>query len=134
MDYDDTLQEPTTNTPETEFDLPERKLSPYRKKQLDYKHQLRPLSSGNRGYRRAVKLLPHLERRSYRRALDAATQAAIRDEDMELISADIVKSTKRWQYKKLVDRKSIPLKEVLERKKELRKARDGKNRRKQTEQ
>ncbi len=103
--------------------LSERKLSPYRKKQLDYKRQSRFLSSGNRGYRRASKLLPHLERRSYRRALDTATHAAELDSEAELTSADNLKSIKRSQFKQLVERKAVRLREAVQIKKAKRQAR-----------
>src|SRR4051812_27467040 len=115
MAYEDVQDEPTEDP--TEVTLPERKMSPYRKKQLDYKHQVRAISSGNRGYRRALKLLPHIERRSYRRALDATTHAAALDEDAELTSADDLKVVKRSKFSRLVERKTLPLRDALKRKK-----------------
>jgi hypothetical protein len=128
MEYEDLYDESIEET--TEPTLPERKQSPYRKKQLDYKHQVRLLSSGNRGYRRALKLLPQLERRSYRRALDAATNAARRDEDAELTSADKLKTLRRSMFSRLVTRKALPLREALQTKRASRMART--DRRKQT--
>jgi hypothetical protein len=121
MEYEDLYDESIEET--TEPTLPERKQSPYRKKQLDYKHQVRLLSSGNRGYRRALKLLPQLERRSYRRALDAATNAARRDEDAELTSADKLKTLRRSMFSHLITRKAVPLREALQTKKASRVAR-----------
>ncbi|MBN9387770.1 MAG: hypothetical protein J0I20_06970 [Chloroflexi bacterium] len=115
--------EDTEETPDIE--LPHRKESPYHKKQRDYKHEARSLSSGNRGYRKALKLLPHLERRSYRRALDAATKEAGRDEDAELTSADKLKTYKRSMFSRLVDRKTVPLKEAIKARKESREARSN---------
>jgi hypothetical protein len=97
--------------------------NPLTAKQLDYKHQVRLLSSGNRGYRRALKLLPQLERRSYRRALDAATNAARRDEDAELTSADKLKTLRRSMFSRLITRKAVPLREALQTKKASRVAR-----------
>lgn len=110
-----------------EVELPRRKLSPYRKKQLDYKHQVRTVSSGNRGYRNALKLLPHLERRSFRRAQDAATHAALVDGEAELTSADDLKSIKRSRFSRLLERKTQPLKAAIQHKKEQRTARYGKH-------
>jgi hypothetical protein len=128
MEYEDLYDESIEET--TEPTVPERKQSPYRKKQLDYKHQVRLLSSGNRGYRRALKLLPQLERRSYRRALDAATNAARRDEDAELTSADKLKTLRRSMFSRLITRKAVPLREALQTKRASRMART--DRRKQT--
>lgn len=116
----------TEETPDIE--LPHRKESPYKKKQRDYKHESRLISSGNRGYRKALKLLPHLERRSYRRALDAATKAAGRDEEAELTSADKLKTLKRSMFSRLVDRKPVPLKEAIKARKESREARSNRKR------
>lgn len=122
--YDEMLDE----TPDVE--LPHRKESPYHKKQRDYKNETRPVSSGNRGYRKALKLLPHLERRSYRHNLNAATSAARRDEDAELTSADAVKGLKRSKFSLMMERKTVPLKEAIKARKESRQARaDGKARR-----
>lgn len=126
MEYEDLYDESIEET--NEPTLPERKQSPYRKKQLDYKHQVRLLSSGNRGYRRALKLLPHIERRSYRRALDAATNAARRDEDAELTSADNLKTVKRSMFSRLVSRKAVPLREALRTKQASRMARSNRKR------
>ncbi len=120
--FEDGIEE----TPDIE--LPHRKKSPYHKKQLDYKHEARPLSSGNRGYRKALKLLPHIERRSYRRALDAATQKATRDEEAELTSGDKLKTLKRSMFSRMVNRKAVPLKEAIQARKESRQARSDRKR------
>ncbi len=122
-----------TNGKEDEVVLPERKQSPFRKKQLDYKHQVRLESSGNRGYRKALKLLPHMERRSFRHALDAATQAARRDEDARLTVKDDLKTLKRSSFTRLVARKTLPLREVLRRKQEHRAERALRNQRRDVE-
>lgn len=115
--------EDVEETPDIE--LPHRKESPYHKKQRDYKHEARTLSSGNRGYRKALKLLPHLERRSYRHTLNTATKAAGGDEDAELTSADKLKTYKRSMFSRLVDRKSVPLKDAIKARKESREARSN---------
>ena len=115
--YDDTVEE----TPDIE--LPHRKLSPYQKKQRDYKHESRLVSSGNRGYRKALKLLPHLERRTYRRVLNAATSAARRDEEAELTSADKIRGLKRSMFSLMVVRKAVPLREALKARQASRQAR-----------
>ncbi len=115
--YDETLEE----TPDVE--LPHRKESPYQKKQQDYKHESRLVSSGNRGYRRALKLLPHLERRTYRRVLNAATSAARRDEEAELTSADKLRSLKRSMFSLMIARKAVPLREALQARQTSREAR-----------
>ena len=121
--YDDMLEE----TPDIE--LPHRKESPYRKKQRDYKHESRLVSSGNRGYRKALKLLPHLERRNYRHVLNAATNAAKRDEEAELTSADQIKGLKRSRFSLMLNRKAVPLREAIKAKQASRQARaDGKAR------
>jgi hypothetical protein len=120
--FEDGIEE----TPDIE--LPHRKESPYHKKQRDYKHEVRSLSSGNRGYRKALKLLPHLERRSYRRALDAATQEARRDEEAELTSGDKLKTLKRSMFSRLVNRKMVPLKEAIQARKDSRQARSNRKR------
>ncbi|MDB5079818.1 MAG: hypothetical protein JWP00_1742 [Chloroflexi bacterium] len=121
MEYEDLYDESVEET--NEPTLPERKLSPYRKKQLDYKHQVRLISSGNRGYRKALKVLPHIERRSYRRALDAVTNAARRDEEAELTSGDLLRTLKRHMFSRLVSRKAVPLREALQARKASRVAR-----------
>ncbi len=127
MAYEDLEPQPSDDTDnDDELNLPERKKSPYRKKQLDYKHQVRFMSSGNRGYRRASKLLPHIERRSYRRALEAATHAAERDQDAELTSGDDLKMVKRSQFTHLIARKALRLKEALQAKQQQRAARADK--------
>ena len=111
-----------------EIELPHRKESPYHKKQRDYKHEARLLTSGNRGYRKALKLLPHIERRSYRRALDAATKAAQGDEEAEMTSADKLKTLKRSMFSRLVSRKAVPLKEAIRARKDSRQARSDRKR------
>ena len=126
MAYEDVEYEPTDDD-SNDPSLPERKLSPYRKKQLDYKHETRFLSSGNRGYRRAAKLLPHVERRSYRRALEAASHAAERDEEAELTSGDDLKQIKRSKFTRLVARKAVHLREALQYKQQKRASRAGKH-------
>ncbi len=119
-----------TDPAEEDVKLPERKQSPFRKKQLDYKHQVRLVSSGNRGYRKALKLLPHIERRSFRHALDAVTQAARRDDDAGLTVNDDLKTLKRSNFTRLVTRKTLPLREALQRKQEHRVERATRNRQK----
>ncbi len=131
MAYEDVDNEPADDN---DTSLPERKVSPYRKKQLDYKRQTRFLSSGNRGYRRAAKLLPHIERRSYRHAQEATTHAAELDEEALLTSADDVKSIKRSKFTRFVARKSVNLRQALEEKKEKRASRSGRNRKPPTEE
>lgn len=125
MAYEDVDYEPTDDNT-NDSSLPERKISPYRKKQLDYKRETRFLSSGNRGYRRAAKLLPHVERRSYRRALEAASHAAERDEEAELTSGDDLKQIKRAKFTRFVARKAVHLKEALQYKQQKRVERAGK--------
>jgi hypothetical protein len=49
------------------------------RKQLDYRHQVRP-ATGGADYRKAVKRLPRLERKIHRRRLNVVTRRALRDE------------------------------------------------------
>jgi hypothetical protein len=131
MAYEEVDYEPTDDEV-NDTTLPARKMSPYRKKQLDYKHQVRFISSGNRGYRRASKELPHNERRSYRHALEATVHAAQRDEDAELTSADDLKLIRRSKYTRFMARKTIRLREAVQLKQEHRAARANKHKAKGT--
>lgn len=76
-----------------------RKKSPYRRKQLDYQHQVRPHSgTGGKDNRKIGRILPRIERQLFRRALNKVTSEAKSDEEAALTAADSVRATKRSNY------------------------------------
>jgi hypothetical protein len=68
----------------------------YLKKQLDYMHQMR--SAGGEARRKLRATLPPIERQRYRRALDAVTRTAARDEETALTASDTLRGTKRAHF------------------------------------
>lgn len=111
-----------------ETKTPERRHTPRQKKQLDYKHETRitPASGSNR--RKALKLIPHIERRKFRRALENVTQHSMGDEDAGLISADELKNIKQASFTIHNAHKTKPVKleEAIKIKKQRRQERNRK--------
>ncbi len=113
------------------LDVSGRRVSPWRKKQLDYKHQRR-VAVGGKAYRKVRTHLPQIERQQYRRALNEATEAAERDEEHALTLAEQLRSTRRAFFQQLTWRREIPLREAIESKQRKRAALAGHKKRGKT--
>jgi hypothetical protein len=75
------------------------------KKQLDYEHQMR--SAGGEARRKLRAALPPIERKRYRRALDAVTRATTRDEEAALTASDALRGTKRAHFTLVWPRREV---------------------------
>lgn len=78
---DEQIEQPILD--EAALALIERKRAASRREQRkreDYRHQVRR-QTGGASYRKAVRRLPHLERKIHRHQLNTATRRALRDQD-----------------------------------------------------
>ena len=88
---------------EAGLSFPERKgrrKSPYRKKQLDYEHQMRPhVGSGGEDRLKIARVLRRIGRQLNRRALDKIAREAESDEESALTAAESIKALKRSRFR-----------------------------------